>query len=63
MKKKLLFVVNVDSFFISHRIDIGIEAIKKGYEVHLASQISKENEIFLKKKVLLFIMLIFIEAP
>ncbi|WP_032094865.1 MULTISPECIES: glycosyltransferase family 4 protein [unclassified Alteromonas] len=33
---KLLFVVNVDWFFISHRLPIALSAMKKGYEVHLA---------------------------
>lgn len=40
MKKKLLFVVNVDWFFLSHRLPIAIEAIKQGYEVHLATCIT-----------------------
>lgn len=34
--KKLLFVVNVDWFFVSHRLPIALEALKNGYEVHLA---------------------------
>ena len=33
---KLLFVVNVDWFFISHRLPIALSAMEKGYEVHLA---------------------------
>lgn len=33
--KKLVFVVNVDWFFISHRLPIALEAISDGYEVHL----------------------------
>ena len=33
---KLLFVVNVDWFFISHRLPIALSAIENGYEVHLA---------------------------
>lgn len=33
--KKLVFVVNVDWFFISHRLPIALEAISEGYEVHL----------------------------
>jgi hypothetical protein len=36
-KKKLLFVVNVDWGFLSHRLPITIEAIKQGYEVHIAT--------------------------
>lgn len=34
--KKLLFVVNVDWFFISHRLPIALKAIADGYDVHLA---------------------------
>tara|TARA_B110000211_G_scaffold133702_1_gene153275 strand:- start:3205 stop:4320 length:1116 start_codon:yes stop_codon:yes gene_type:complete len=37
---KLLFIVNVDWFFISHRLPIAIAAIKKGYEVHIACGIT-----------------------
>lgn len=36
MTKKILFVVNVDWFFISHRLPLAIEALKRGYEVHIA---------------------------
>lgn len=35
-KKKLLFLVNVDWFFVSHRLPIAIEAKKNGYDVHIA---------------------------
>ncbi len=34
--KKLLIVVNVDWFFISHRLQIAQEAIKQGWEVYVA---------------------------
>lgn len=34
--KTILFVVNVDWFFISHRLPIALKAIEKGYNVHLA---------------------------
>lgn len=34
--KKILFIINVDWFFVSHRLPIALEAIKQGYEVHLA---------------------------
>lgn len=33
---KLLFVVNVDWFYESHRIEVGKEAIKENFEVHIA---------------------------
>lgn len=32
-KKKLFIVVNVDWFFLSHRLELALEAIKKGYDV------------------------------
>lgn len=35
--KTLLFVVNVDWFFISHRLPIAVEAARSGYEVHVAT--------------------------
>jgi glycosyltransferase involved in cell wall biosynthesis len=50
MKKKLLLMTNVDSFFISHRLEIGLDAIKKGYKVHVACLLTEENKNFLKKK-------------
>jgi glycosyltransferase involved in cell wall biosynthesis len=37
---KLLFVVNVDWFFMSHRLPIALEAMRQGYEVHLATGIT-----------------------
>ena len=37
MKRKLLYVVNVDSFFVSHRLPIALSAIQQGYEVHIAT--------------------------
>jgi len=46
MKKKLLFVVNVDWFFISHRLIIAEEALKKGFEVIVACEdTGRSNEI------------------
>lgn len=39
-KRKLLFIVNVDWFFISHRLPIALAAIEKGYEVHVACGIT-----------------------
>ncbi len=41
---KILFVVNVDWFFISHRLPLALEALKKGYEVHLACGITDKKE-------------------
>ncbi|MFK5882344.1 MAG: glycosyltransferase family 4 protein [Sulfurospirillum sp.] len=36
MTKKILFVVNIDWFFISHRLPLAIEALRKGYDVSVA---------------------------
>lgn len=36
MSKDLLFVVNVDWFFVSHRLPIAMAAMEEGYRVHLA---------------------------
>ena len=32
---KLIYIVNIDWFFISHRLPIALEALKLGYEVHI----------------------------
>lgn len=36
MKVKIFFLINVDWFFISHRLPIALKARNLGYEVHLA---------------------------
>lgn len=41
--KKLLFVVNVDWFFVSHRLPIALKAISDGYDVHLACKFSDKK--------------------
>jgi len=38
IKKKLLIVVNVDWFFLSHRLEIAKEAKKNGFEVFVAAE-------------------------
>ena len=40
IKSKLMFVVNVDWFFMSHRLPIALEAIRQGYEVHIATALT-----------------------
>ena len=32
---KIIYIVNVDWFFISHRLAIALEALKQGHEVHI----------------------------
>lgn len=43
--KKILFVVNVDWFFVSHRLPIAQELIQQGYDVHIACAETKYREI------------------
>lgn len=42
--KKIVFVVNVDWFFCSHRLPIGLRAIESGYEVHVACAITNRKD-------------------
>ena len=44
-KKKLLFIVNVDWFFLSHRLPIAVEAMREGYEVHIAAGITDKSNL------------------
>ena len=37
MSRKLMFVVNIDWFFLSHRLPIALEAQRQGYQVHVAT--------------------------
>ena len=38
MKKKILFIANVDWFFISHRLVLAEEAKKNGFDVYIAAE-------------------------
>lgn len=40
MTRKLLFVVNVEGFFLSHSLPIAIADQKAGYKVHIARGIT-----------------------
>lgn len=42
--KSIVFVVNVSWFFISHRLPIAMEAMRRGYRVHLATQIASKQD-------------------
>ena len=46
--KKILFIVNVDWFFISHRLPLALAAQSMGYEVHVATTLT-DKSISLKK--------------
>lgn len=49
MRGRILFVVNVDWFFISHRLVIAEEALKDGFEVFVAAEeTGRSNEILNK---------------
>ena len=50
MKKRILIISNSDLFFLSHRLDIGLEAISRGYEVHIATKFTDKKEILSKEK-------------
>ena len=41
---KLLYIVNVDWFFVSHRLPIALAAIRNGYEVHLVCGITDRKQ-------------------
>lgn len=43
-KKKIFYVVNVDWFFTSHRKELAMEGIKRGYEVFLVTKNTGEFE-------------------
>jgi len=45
-RPRLLFVVNADWFFVSHRLPIAIAAQQRGYEVHVATTISTFGDRF-----------------
>ena len=43
---KLLFIVNVDWFFDSHRLPIALEALRLGHEVHIATTYTTHRNQF-----------------
>lgn len=46
MSRTLMFVVNVDWFFLSHRLPIALEALRQGYQVHIATGLTdKQGEL------------------
>ena len=40
---KILFIVNLDKFFVSHRLPIALAAQKEGYKIHIATQFTTEK--------------------
>jgi glycosyltransferase involved in cell wall biosynthesis len=45
VRKKLLFVVNVDWFFLSHRLPIALKAQQAGFEVHIATGVTDKLNV------------------
>lgn len=46
MSRTLMFVVNVDWFFLSHRLPIALEAMRQGYQVHITTGLTdKQGEL------------------
>ena len=41
---KILYLVNVDWFFISHRLSVALGALESGYEVHIATSLTQQRE-------------------
>jgi len=48
-KYKILYFVNVDWFFISHRMPIALEMQRKGYEIHVACTLTTQHDFLVKK--------------
>lgn len=44
MTRKLMFVVNVDWFFLSHRLPVALEALRCGYQVHIATGLTDKMD-------------------
>lgn len=42
MSRTLMFVVNVDWFFLSHRLPVALEAQRQGYQVHIATGLTDQ---------------------
>ncbi|RXJ79203.1 glycosyltransferase family 4 protein [Arcobacter sp. F2176] len=42
--KKILYIINVDWFFVSHFLPVGLEGLKRDYEVHIACGITEKKE-------------------
>lgn len=43
-RKKIVILVNVDWFFLSHRLPIALSAFDQGYEVHIATGITDRHD-------------------
>ncbi len=43
-RMKLVMIVNVDWFFLSHRLPVALDALRSGYEVHIVTTLTKGRE-------------------
>ena len=43
--RRLLMVVNVDWFFLSHRLPVALGALREGYEVHIATTLTQDKAV------------------
>ena len=50
--KKILYIINVDWFYISHFLPVGLEGIKRGYEVHIACGVTDKKEYLVEPEKL-----------
>ncbi len=41
---RILFIINIDWFFVSHFLPLGLECLKKKYEVHIACGVTNKKE-------------------
>lgn len=44
-RKRLLFVVNLDLYFVLHRLPIADAAVRSGYETHIAANMTDQTKI------------------
>lgn len=44
MKKKLVYIVNVDWFFISHRLPLALHAIESGWDVYVLTKVTNKRD-------------------
>ena len=45
---KILYIVNVDWFFVSHRLPIAKKALSEGHEIHIATRFTTKKELLSK---------------
>lgn len=53
MKRKLVYIVNVDWFFISHRMPLALHAIQEGWEVYVLTKDTGNQKMFADKGITL----------